>query len=402
MSNKIINQTQQRLEQIQQNYQHSFAGHPRASRKASLLLAWVTQLEEWMQQIKPFKSQAAQDLHTQIKGGIELYQKEYQLIVSLQKSNEAVRKSYDYIEWTNIIKQKYVRHFAGMSRVTRDIELLKEMILELKIHGTKIEKHQQNHAQELNDVLNDDLTQHFKDIQNEIALYTEELKQIHTAREELSEENKGNLWAELANHQFNLYRRHFSNRSRQSRRLDLLERVNLNLTYIRRNMEAVGSDFDLQLKNKNIAIVDQNMELYATEIENIQKVQNQMGYDEWVQTLKLAFDQVESEYTKDFAGQSRQTRNLIQIQQLADEAYDIAYQIKPFLQNSPHVEEQDLLRQVLDQVRNYHREFTLIQTAQSKSSKTSGQSKTNTNQKKKSFGKSKNKSKKKNSKKTIH
>ena len=44
MSQQRIKNIQQRLQQMQQGYQHAFAGHPRASRDPQLLLAWIREL----------------------------------------------------------------------------------------------------------------------------------------------------------------------------------------------------------------------------------------------------------------------------------------------------------------------------------------------------------------------
>jgi hypothetical protein len=371
MSQQRIKNIQQRLQQMQQGYQHAFAGHPRASRDPQLLLAWITQLQELLTQVTLLPTHQAKSLKDNIQEKIKLYRKEHTFIIDLQDQNEAVLKYYAYIEWTPLIKYKYARHFAGQSRHTRDIELLKEMVLELKIHRAKLEKHNDEYHDLLSDEIHLDLQAHLEQIDQDISLYQNELKTIMQGRDSLDEEQKGNLWAQLANHQFQLYRQHFSQKQRPSRRLDLLERIQENLNQLQNKMSQLHDGFDPKMRDQNIQIVRKNIETYQKEVDQIQQVQNQMTYEEWVNALKKSFESIQTEYTEHFAGQSRTTRDLSLIVQLADELYDVAYQIKPFLQNSPHTDDQNILRTILDQVRNYHQEFMLIKQSQNETTKKS-------------------------------
>jgi hypothetical protein len=352
------------LEQFQQSYQSQFAGQPRLSRDPRILDMWIARAEELIPQCKTLPKAAQTALLKTINDRISLYKKEAAAIRLSQKLNEASQAAYRYIEWSKLGTDRYERHFAGQSRNTRDSALLSELIVDAKLWVAKSQKHLSDHEDEFEENAKQDLEAEMDRLKERVVLYEGELKAIASAQSDGDSTQQSDLLAYLANQNFILYRAHFGGHPRNSRRLETLERVTSNLDAIRNHMKRLHREgLDTERHLQNLKVVEHNLKSYRAEEEKIQSTQNSMSYDQWIEALSEGAQKVHAMYQEEFAGKNRSTCDPVLLNVLCDQLYDLAYQMRPFIQSSPHPEERSLLQNTLDQFRVYHREYLLVSEA---------------------------------------
>ena len=352
------------LEQFQQSYQSQFAGQPRLSRDPRILETWVARAEELIPQIKTLPRTTQNALLTTLNERISLYRKEAKAIRSSQELNEVSQTAYRYIEWSKLGTDRYERHFAGQSRNTRDSALLSELIVDAKLWVAKSQKHLSDHEDEFEESAQQDLQAEIDRLKERVVLYEGELKAVASAQSDGDSTQQSDLLAYLANQNFTLYRAHFGGLPRNSRRLETLERVTSNLDAIRNHMKRLQREgLDTERHLQNLKVVEHNLNSYRSEEEQIQSTQNSMSYDQWIEALSEGTQKVHAVYQEEFAGKNRSTCDPVLLNVLCDQLYDLAYQMRPFLQSSPHAEERALLQNTLDQFRVYHREYLLVSEA---------------------------------------
>ena len=120
---------------------------------------------------------------------------------------------------------------------------------------------------------------------------------------------------------------------------------------------------DLDRARKNLEIVEQNLAGYQEEERQIDNAQNQLDYNGWVKGLSEAAQKVYEEYSANFANKPRSSCDPQLLCDLCDKLYDLAVQLRPFVEYSPEMEERGALLLMLDQLRLYHREFGLVTEA---------------------------------------
>jgi hypothetical protein len=120
---------------------------------------------------------------------------------------------------------------------------------------------------------------------------------------------------------------------------------------------------DAQRAEANLDIVQKNLAGYQEEERQVDMAQTQMDYNAWVKSLGEAAQKVYQDYTESFANKPRSGCDPQLLGHLCDRLYDIAIQLRPFVEYSPEPEERGLLFLMLDQLRLYHREFGLVTEA---------------------------------------
>ena len=357
------------VQQLHNGYQVGFAGQPRLTRAAGQLDAWVAQLKSLSPQVKALPPQFRKELDEQIKSRVSLYTKEAEAIRQAQEINVVSQVAYGFIEWANLHSDRYQRHFAGQSRNTRDGSLLSELIVEAQVMLQQAREHLESNRSELVESAVSDLENRIERLAESEQMYQSELKAITEAQEEAgSAQERADLYAHLANNSFALYRSHFSGHPRNSRRLATLERCNAQLDLIAGLMQGVISGSSSALEDadrakKNLEIVQQNLTGYKEEERQIDLAQNQLDYNGWVKGLSEAAQKVYAEYGENFANKPRSSCDPQLLCDLCDKLYDLAVQLRPFVEYSPEFEERGALLLMLDQLRLYHREFGLVTEA---------------------------------------
>ena len=356
------------LQTMHEGYQVGFAGQPRLTRAAGQLDAWVAQLQGFSPRVKSLPPAERGELSTLIKARVELYQREAKAVRAAQQMNPASRAAYVHIEWANLHSDRYARHFAGQARNTRDGSLLSDLSVEAQVWIEQAQGHLDQHGDELIDVARDDLAQRIERLQESETMYQSELKAITDAQKQGSAQERADLLAYLANQCFQTYRAHFAGQSRSSRHLGTLERLNTQLELVAQQMgELLKSERaeleDAERAERNLEIVQQNLTSYQGEEDEVDRAQRGLDYGGWVKTLSEAAQKVYNDYSENFANKPRAGCDPELLCQLCDRLYDVAAQLRPFVEYSTEVEERGALLMMLDQLRLYHRELGLVREA---------------------------------------
>lgn len=356
------------LQKIHEGYQVGFAGQPRLTRAAGQLDAWVSQIKGLSPRVKVLPSPEKGELSKLIKQRVELYQREASAIRAAQQMSVPSRIAYGHIEWANLHSDRYARHFAGQSRNTRDGSLLSDLSVEAQVWLEQAQDHLDQHHDELSEEARADLSQRIERLRESEGMYQSELKAITEAQKSGSAQERADLLAHLANQCFQSYRAHFAGQSRASRNLGTLERINTQLELISQQMSellssARGDLEDADRAQKNLEIVKQNHTSYLNEEGEVDQAQQRLDYGGWVKVLSEAAQAVYDDYTENFANKPRSGCDPTLLCHLCDRLYDIAAQLRPFVEYSTEIEERGALLMMLDQLRLYHREYGLVREA---------------------------------------
>ena len=120
---------------------------------------------------------------------------------------------------------------------------------------------------------------------------------------------------------------------------------------------------DAERAERNLEIVQQNLTSYQGEEDEVDRAQRGLDYGGWVKTLSEAAQKVYNDYSENFANKPRSGCDPELLCQLCDRLYDVAAQLRPFVEYSTEVEERGALLMMLDQLRLYHRELGLVREA---------------------------------------
>ena len=356
------------LQKIQEGYQVGFAGQPRLTRAAGQLDAWVSQIKALAPRIKTLPPQMRNELTELTRQRVDLYQREASSIRKAQQMSTASKVAYGHIEWANLHSDRYQRHFAGQSRNTRDGSLLSDLSVEAQVWLEQAQGHFDAHRDDLSESASQDFEQRIQRLQESETMYQKELKAITEAQKPEHAQERADLLAHLANQCFQTYRAHFAGQSRQSRNLTTLERVNTQLEMIAQQMkelmQTAKADLeDAERAQRNLKIVMDNLTGYQAEEQEIDQAQQTLDYNGWVKVLSDAAQGVYDDYTDQFANKPRHSCDPIVLCYLCDRLYDIAVQLRPFVEYSTEREERGVLLMMLDQLRLYHREYNLVREA---------------------------------------
>ena len=203
-------------------------------------------------------------------------------------------------------------------------------------------------------------------------MYQSELKAITDAQSAGSPQERADLCAHLANQCFKMYRAHFAGKSRTSRSFGTLEQLNTQLDLVREHLEGILSSSraeleDVERAEKNLEIIKQNLSSYQAEESEVERAQATLNYDGWVDGLTQAAQEIYEEYREHFAGRPRSACDPELLCHLCDRLYDVASQLRPFVEHSTDDAERGALLMMLDQLRLYHREFNFVREARAES-----------------------------------
>jgi|GEM_PF-510319 len=351
-------------QELHNHYEAGFAGQPRFSRNAALLDDWATRLKGLRRDLNGLPQGLHDELSKLLADRADLYTREAGAIRALQALGGPSQRAYAVIEWVGLADERYQRHFAGFSRNTRDINLLSELILDASALHAEAEELLSGVHGALEGTAPEDLGAQLKRLQDNIALYETERAAISETRAQGKPEERAGLLAFLANESFGVYRHQFQGHPRASRRLSTLSRVVANLTYLieqMRQLERAGLKEESHVRN--IEVVAQSLNAYTQELGEVSRAQDALGFDGWVQQLGAAAQRVHDDYKAHFAAKPRAACDPELLRQLCDRLFDVSYQLRPLVHDSPDMQERALLQMTLDSLRLYHREWVLVRDA---------------------------------------
>lgn len=336
---------------IHSRYRAAFAGRSRASRDASLLKQLIQELEGVVPRIP-----AQDELRRNADENLRIYREELRLIEEIQAGGPQVIAAWRLVEWSELGRFRYAREYAGQNRSTRDLALLRELANEQRNHiggiGANITARDARLAEQKTDM------------ERQLSLYEGELTAIPAARAALSTGDHAKVLAGLANRQFSLYRTHFAEKSRASRRPALLRRIMGALEEIARGMEALR---DLGLRTQphleNIQKVRERIDHHRRELNAVEQAHAQTAPATLVGLLGDDANRVFNAYRQGFAGKKRADVSLENLSELCDQLHEIARNMQETQVAFPTDSNAKNLGIVLDTLKQYEREYEEIRKA---------------------------------------
>jgi hypothetical protein len=347
----------QRAERLQARYDANFAGQPRITRNPGLLDEMAGELDSLLAAARNLSLDSAAELVTRLEQSRTLYSKEAESIRTAQAAGADAYVAHELGAWAQLIFDRYRRHFAGQTRSTRDLGLLAGLVTDLERLETSLE------ALEDEESAREEALQ---PIRSNLALYRSENTTILAARGAGTLEEQAGVLATVANDQFALYRAHFAGHARLSRRPGLLDRIIQTLEGVMDRMKGlVSQGLYLESNDQNINIVERQLKAYRTELGAVRAARQETTFENLVNGLGEASNQIFQRYREHFSGQDRVSRDIGLLGDLCDGLYDLARQMDDLDGVREDDTNQHNLSVVLDHLRMYQREHRMVVEAQS-------------------------------------
>jgi hypothetical protein len=337
-------------------YDADFAGQSRATRDLDTLADLIRRMQKVSAQLEALPAAArdekAGELLADARNRLATYQSESKAITEAKAAGPDHEEFGQLAAFANLVFARYTRHFAGQDRGTRDLGLLTEMVEEL---GTL--RKRMSVILAVNPLAS---FQRDADVVSSMAqMYENELGEITRAYAAGTAEERASRLAVLANAQFELYRVHFAEQSRLTRRPPLLQRIIANLQRVRNSMRELVVSGPAAKNNKaNIGIVDENLRLYQNELAEIRKVRQSTPIADILANLGGAANEIFDAYRKGFSGKDRRSIDLAALGALNDRLGEIGRQMADLGRTQRLEMNERNLAIVLDQLSKFEAEYT--------------------------------------------
>ena len=366
MANRTLETLERELTETTARYDADFAGQSRATRDLSLMDELIARLRSAATDIEKLSAAAGEkrtQLLEQVRTQLAMYENERRAIVDAKSGGSEAAEFARLAASANFVFARYQRHFAGQSRATRDLALLKEMTDDLRtirqrmsvILAVKPNTSYQTDADLVSKVMDQ---------------YQDETKQIERAHSEGSPEERASRLAELANAQFAIYDKHFVDKGRITRRPALLQRVVENLRRIRSSMRELRLTGTTAENNRNtIGIVEGALKHNEQELTEIRKARQAAPLGDIMGMLGGAANDVFEEYRQKFAGKDRRSVDLAAMSVLCDLLGEVARQMADMGRTEKNDMNERNLDIVIERLSTYEEEWRAIRDAQLQPSK---------------------------------
>ena len=305
MTSNIVENLGKELEQIDREYASDFAGHSRLTRDIDQMERMIKRVASIVTQVDRIPAAAQGPDLTRVRdaaaASLSLYKTEKEAIAQAQDVGPAFEQFSTEATSANFVFARYLRHFAGQDRSTRDVALLGELVEDLR----QIDKR----MTALLDTTNKGNADFMKDrtvVRENLAQYQQEIELVEAAQVSGTAEEQAGILATLANNQFTVYQSNFAGEPRISRRPALLMRVVATLKKIRGRMTALrDGGLTVEFNGKNIAIVEDRLSVYETELLEVRKIRQATSMTDIMGELGGAANKLFDEYRKNFADKPR-------------------------------------------------------------------------------------------------
>lgn len=342
---------------IHARYRRGFAGKNRATRDLAALDGLLSE----MRAIAALLPATATAVRTTVDTWITLYADERAAIARVQLGGADAVTAWRLVEWNEATFQRYQRGYAGKSRTTRDGWLLAEMAERQARWAAQLAPL----AARLHDgPLDEQLTE----LKRNVELYEAEAKAIPAARASLPLADYARTLATLANGQFRLYRLHFAEKSRLSRRPPLLRRILAGLQDIEREMAAVRDQgITTPSHLDNLGKVTERIRHHRGEMTAIENARRNASASELAGALGDDANGVFASYREQFAQRPRSAVDAGTLGELCERLHEIAAAMAE-LQDLRSMDTNDRnIGIVLETVRAWEREIRAIEKAKAAS-----------------------------------
>ena len=307
-----------RAEDLHSRYRYQFGGKPRITRRLEDLDSIVAASETLIDECR---AAGAEETIQTIRERLSLYLDERSLIVDAHALGVTAVQATMLGTRANAFFGYYARHFAGQSRLTRDIGLLDDVIDALREIKDSLQSLLSSSGAEIAE-------RHLKTIEGNIEHYVSERDAILSGRDTASPQEMTSAYAAVANAQFETYRVHFAGRARVSRRPALIERLLANLNWALKGMNAqVMAGAEIELNTKNRQRVRERIEAYTREAEAIRKAREEASVYDLIDSLGQEANLVMADYSNEFAGKNRTTRDITKMSALLDRLVEVERQM---------------------------------------------------------------------------
>ncbi len=345
-----------RSEDLHAKYRYGFAGKPRLTRR-------LADLESILQTAKALLDQAKEmvgegEVTEEMRTRLQLYMTERDAIVEAQAAGPNARMVSMLGTRANALFAVYTRHFAGKSRLTRDVALLDDLTGAIE-----------EVRSELRELVSTDAaaaaSEQLVPIEKNLEMYASERANIVATQQGTGEE-RTTAFANIANAQFDTYRKHFAGKSRLSRRTGLIDRVVSSLEKCEAGMQALIAEGEqLDTNRANLAIVQSRLADYRAEATAIRAARGNASVFEIIDALGQDANLVMEEYATHFAGKDRGTRNLDQLGTLMDRLAETERQMWTLSRVQDNPTNSQNITIVHDTALVYEHEYKQIRDAQS-------------------------------------
>lgn len=350
------------LEALDAEYGKDFAGHSRMTRDTSQLDRMIKRAKSVVERADAIPEAARGADLTRLRDSasqsLSLYTNEREAIVRAQQVGPAFEQFSMEATSANLVFARYVRHFAGQNRATRDLALLADMAEQLK----QIDKRM---TQLLSEGKNADLERDREVVRQNLSNYQKEIDLVEKAQTTGTDEEIASTLATLANEQFGAYQTHFAGEPRISRRPALLMRIISTLKKIREQMDAIQKKgFAEDFNQKNIAIVDDRLATYEQELAEIRKLRQATPMTDIMGELGTAANKLFDEYRKEFADKARNQVDIKRLGQICDKLGEVRRQMVEMSWAEDNEMNTRNLDIVTEQISMFEGEFEAVARAQ--------------------------------------
>ncbi|GAC1562695.1 MAG: hypothetical protein NVS3B10_19940 [Polyangiales bacterium] len=326
MANNLVENLGKELEQIDREYTTDFAGHSRLTRDVAQMDRMIKRTASIVEQVDRIPSAAqGADLGRVRDAAVEslrLYQTEREAIVKAQAVGPTFEQFSTEATSANFVFARYLRHFAGKDRSSRDVALLGEMVEDLR----QIEKRMTAVLEESKKP--GEFERDRQVVRDSLAQYQKEIDLIEEAQKSGTPEDQASVLATLANSQFAVYQGHFAGEARVSRRPALLMRVIGTLKKVRDRMVALRTGgLQIEFNDKNIGIVEDRLKTYENELAEIRKVRQATPMTEIMGELGTAANKLFDEYRGNFADKPRNLADAARLANICDKLGEVRRQM---------------------------------------------------------------------------
>jgi hypothetical protein len=356
----------QELESLDREYSKDFAGQSRLTRDLDQLDKVLKRLESVIERIDQIPSAAQGPELGRIRQAaaqnLELYRTERKAIERAQSVGPVFEHFAQEATSANMVFARYMRHFAGKDRSTRDVALLGELVDELK----QIDKRMTGLVEQNPSA---DFSRDREVVRNNLAQYQKEIDAVQSAQTAGTPEQIASILATLANEQFAVYQAHFAGEPRVSRRPALLMRVIAALKKVRDRMKVLAEGgLTAEFNGKNLGIVEDRLGVYESELVEVRKVRQATPMPDIMAELGGAANKLFDEYRAGFSDKPRTQADVAKLGRICDKLGEIRRQMVEMSwaeDNDMNVRNLDI---VTEQLVMFEGEFEAVVRAQAQSS----------------------------------
>lgn len=339
---------------IHARYRRGFAGKTRATRNLPELDTILAEMKTLSLTIPA----TATELRSNVDAWLKIYTDEREAIAAIVAGGPDALRAWRLVEWAETNFLRYLRDFGGQERLTRDNWLLEEMVAR-----------QSRWLEELGPlsakVKDPKLAGQVDQAAKNLDLMRKETQAIPAGRRAITANEYARVLATLANGQFALYRRHFSERPRFSRRPALLRRILGALEDIERSMIAVrdlGVRTDAHLGN--LVKVSDRVKHHRGELAAIEDTRKVTAATQVAGGLGDDANRAFNDYKTNFANRSRALVDAKLLGEIADRLHEVAAAMDELQVERPVDTNAKNITIVLETVKGYEREWKAIRDAQ--------------------------------------